>query len=566
MTNRARRGLHLIGNAPTIPRCTSEAIKLAPEDPAVGSAATQLRAPSGRSGGFEMLTSEVGPSVRLYKGRASVRIFVAPGAAGRPSIRLWGATNEALLERARIVEDVAKRMQGFVSLEEIELALQEVGKARTAKGLEAALKAAELMVNGTTTKITTGLAPTFAEFATEWTDKTLHKRFPDHVADKDEWEDKQLLRDYINPKLGKRRLPDVTLEHAEEVMQSLPPRLGPATRRHVAQCMRKVLSLAVYPGRHLTVNPIPREWMPKVPKSARKAKTCLFPDEDAKLLSCTGVLLERRLAYGILTREGMRASELSDLRWRDVDLVRGRIRLDENKTDDPRAWALSQDVVRVLAWWKKQAGGDEEDRILRGLDLTQGPRWLRGKTWDPKTRHKNEPGDLRTAGVDRPELFERGKSRMPIRLHDLRATFVTVSLANGKTEQWVSDRTGHRSSQMLALYTRQARQWSELELGALQPMDALLPEMTEAPPPPRPQPTDEEPGAARTTDLPMPLEPDVESVRDVMVGGFTFPLPGLPGTLRPPTPAGSEVVALCSDCWTRTSDPAVNSRLLYQLS
>ncbi len=159
---------------------------------------------------------------------------------------------------------------------------------------------------------------------------------------------------------------------------------------------------------------------------------------------------------------------------------------------------------------------------------------------------------------------ERG--RMPIRLHDLRATFVTVSLANGKTEQWVSDRTGHRSSQMLALYTRQARQWSELELGALQPMDALLPEMTEAPPPPRPQPTDEEPGAARTTDLPMPLEPDVESVRDVMVGGFTFPLPGLPGTLRPPTPAGSEVVALCSDCWTRTSDPAVNSRLLYQLS
>jgi hypothetical protein len=55
--------------------------------------------------------------------------------------------------------------------------------------------------------------------------------------------------------------------------------------------------------------------------------------------------------------------------------------------------------------------------------------------------------------------------------------FVTVSLANGKTEQWVTDRTGHRSSQMLALDTRQARQWSELMLGALQPMDALLPEM-----------------------------------------------------------------------------------------
>ena len=68
---------------------------------------------------------------------------------------------------------------------------------------------------------------------------------------------------------------------------------------------------------------------------------------------------------------------------------------------------------------------------------------------------KSELGHLRTAGVDRADLFERSKRRMPIRLHDLRATFVTVSLANGKAEQWVSDRTGHRSSQMLALYTQQ---------------------------------------------------------------------------------------------------------------
>jgi hypothetical protein len=54
---------------------------------------------------------------------------------------------------------------------------------------------------------------------------------------------------------------------------------------------------------------------------------------------------------------------------------------------------------------------------------------------------------------------------------------VTVSLANGKTEQWVTDRTGHKSSQMLSLYTRQARTWQELGLGTLQPLDELLPEM-----------------------------------------------------------------------------------------
>jgi integrase len=77
----------------------------------------------------------------------------------------------------------------------------------------------------------------------------------------------------------------------------------------------------------------------------------------------------------------------------------------------------------------------------------------------------------------RAELFERNASRQPIRLHDLRATFVTVSLANGKTETWVSDRTGHKSSQMIALYARQARQWNELALGPLGALDELLPEM-----------------------------------------------------------------------------------------
>jgi integrase len=143
-----------------------------------------------------------------------------------------------------------------------------------------------------------------------------------------------------------------------------------------------------------------------------------------------------------MTREGMRASELASLKWRDVDLQHGRVRLDENKTDDPRAWALSPDVTRTLAWWKKRTDGGDGDFVIR-LDLSQGPRWLRGKTWDPKTRHKKEIGDLRTAGI---ELFERTASRQPIRLHDLRATFVIVSLANGKTEQLVMDRTGHKSS------------------------------------------------------------------------------------------------------------------------
>lgn len=41
---------------------------------------------------------------------------------------------------------------------------------------------------------------------------------------------------------------------------------------------------------------------------------------------------------------------------------------------------------------------------------------------------------LHLAHVYRAELFDKTKLRLPIRLHDLRATFVTVHLAHGKSE------------------------------------------------------------------------------------------------------------------------------------
>jgi integrase len=48
----------------------------------------------------------------------------------------------------------------------------------------------------------------------------------------------------------------------------------------------------------------------------------------------------------------MRRDEAPSLRWRDLDLERGVIRLDENKTDDPRAWALDASVARALKLWR----------------------------------------------------------------------------------------------------------------------------------------------------------------------------------------------------------------------
>jgi integrase len=82
--------------------------------------------------------------------------------------------------------------------------------------------------------------------------------------------------------------------------------------------------------------------------------------------------------------------------------------------------------------------------------------------------------DLTLAGVDRAELFERSASRLRIRVHDLRATFITLNLANGKTETWIADRTGHKSSSEINGYRRGARTAAELGLGPLAPLDDFL--------------------------------------------------------------------------------------------
>jgi hypothetical protein len=100
--------------------------------------------------------------------------------------------------------------------------------------------------------------------------------------------------------------------------------------------------------------------------------------------------------------------------------------------------------------------------------------------------------DLQTAEINRPELFERTKNRQRIRVHDLRATFVTLSLAAGRSEAWVQDRTGHRSSIMINRYRRAARTAQELELGCLEPLDALVSRRSKTP--------DVEPADPKTND------------------------------------------------------------------
>jgi hypothetical protein len=78
-------------------------------------------------------------------------------------------------------------------------------------------------------------------------------------------------------------------------------------------------------------------------------------------------------------------------------------------------------VVRALKWWRKRVPNGPADPVFAEI---VNP----GHLADAFHIH------LKLAGVKRPELYERSKARRPIRVHDCRATFITLGLANGKTE------------------------------------------------------------------------------------------------------------------------------------
>ena len=374
------------------------------------------------------------------------------------------------VERTELLARLAGRLDG-AGYAGIAPSFLERAAACDGRALDDVVEAAERLCSGQASGPLPALE-TFRTFGERWTSGELHRRWPDRVrAKKNSDDDRERLRAYVYPMIGDVPLSDLTVAHADAVMSALPLKLAAATRRHVAQVMNRVLNLAAYPARVIEKNPLPRGFLPRLGK--RKAQSFLYPDEDARLLASIAVPLRHRLFYGFLAREGMRRGEAGALTWEDIDLERGALRLDENKTDDPRTWALDAGVVRALRAFRERSDSSDTDRVFvdsEGRCIDADPNIVRAFR-----EH------LRAAGIERAELFERSERRTPIRIHDLRATFVTVSLANGKTETFVADRTGHRSSVMINRYRRGARKVTELGLGDLKPLDEAIPEL-------RPQP------------------------------------------------------------------------------
>ncbi|NUP10874.1 MAG: tyrosine-type recombinase/integrase [Polyangiaceae bacterium] len=385
---------------------------------------------------------------------------------------LPSCTSEAPAQRRAVwLAEIARSLRGTgepTHLEILPKLLDRAGAASDTKSTDAVREMVRRLVNHESSiaqRVAGVGGDTFGDVAKAWTSGDLAKKYPDHIkAKRSANDDRSWLEHRVLPLVGGVRLRDFKLDHAETVMRALPDDFAPASRRHVAQLMNRIVKMAVYPLRMIETNPLPSGWMPKQRMGAGKKQEIPYTTEHDAFVSCAGVAFELRLFAGFVAREGMRHQEAEGLTWSDVDLDRGLVRLDQNKTDDPRAWALRPDVLSALSHWHGQRGKPAGDALVFARhDGTT----LRLEAW----RYREA---LKVAGIERTALHKGSDVTSPTAFHALRALFVTEALARGMSEAWVSDRTGHRSSQMIATYKRRARTYSEAKMPPLGPLDALL--------------------------------------------------------------------------------------------
>jgi len=336
--------------------------------------------------------------------------------------------------------------------------LKEAEKFTSAKEYAEALDWAETKLSKKRPVPAAAKVVTFRELAEDWTSGRLHTRFPNHGKNKDYDLDKSRLEklfevDVGGRKLGDVPLPEFTVDHAEAAMRGLPTvAKRPATRRGYAQVLNHVLALAVYPCRVIAVNPLPKGFMPKIGKPP--AFTFLYPAEDRALLACKDIPKARRLLWGFLAREGCRLGEALELRFRDLDLANGAVTLQRTKTGQSRTWALNAAVVVALTACREerraallearpelQDAPEDLAAALAGALVFVDENGAEFIGYELAERLRDDLKDL--AKVERAELYGSTEHRRQLRVHDLRGTFVTLSLANERSETWVVDRTGH---------------------------------------------------------------------------------------------------------------------------
>jgi integrase len=257
-----------------------------------------------------------------------------------------------------------------------------------------------------------------------------------------------IIRTHIKPALGRIKLKNLTPTHVRGLhREKLDADLAPATVRKIHSTLHKALSQAVSDGL------IPRNAADvKAPRPAPEEMRPLSEDEAHAFLETANASGDRfEPLYVLAITTGLRRGELLGLRWDDVDLERGKLRVGralvreggrhtvgETKTRRGRRQVnLTPRTVNVLKAHRKRQL--EERMQLSGLYKDHGLIFATGigTPVNPENLVKRSFKPL----LKRASLPE-------IRFHDLRHTCATLLLGRGVHPKIVQELLGHATISM----------------------------------------------------------------------------------------------------------------------
>jgi integrase len=251
----------------------------------------------------------------------------------------------------------------------------------------------------------------------------------------------EIVRCYLAPALGGIRLQRLTASDIQKGYNNFTRTPSPRTHRHIHRILKSALARAVE-----------QQALPRNPAALRMALskvepkpiTVLTVEQSARLLQA----LKHTTTYWpvlIALATGMRRGKILALRWKNVELDQGVVRVvgsleqtrkgglrfKATKTEKARAVTLPRFAVEELRRWKR-----EQAEGLFTLGVRQGGETLVCARLDGAPKRPDSMTNeflclMRKADVPR------------VRFHDLRHSHATQLLASGVHPKIVQERLGH---------------------------------------------------------------------------------------------------------------------------
>src|SRR5215207_9210238 len=258
---------------------------------------------------------------------------------------------------------------------------------------------------------------------------------------------RHMIEPHIVPALGRLKLKDLNPAHVRALYrEKLNSGLSSATVRKMHSILRKALKQAVLDGL------IPRNVCDAVkpPKVERKEISPLDRQQAKALLeAASGDRLEA--LYVLAVHTGMREGELLGLKWEDVDLERGLLRLRHSLVREGGKVVLgdlktpkSRRSVRLTAVARNALRGHLE-RQLAEMERMGSLYQPGGLVFATENGTPINPSNLRNRSF-KPLLRRAGLPN--ICFHDLRHTCATLLLSQGTHPKLVQELLGHATIAM----------------------------------------------------------------------------------------------------------------------